>query len=42
VLIFSQAFESRADAMALETKLKSFKNKDYLLVWIEQQNNPSA
>jgi putative endonuclease len=42
ILIFSQAFESRAEAMALETKLKSFKNREYLLVWIEQQNNPTA
>lgn len=31
ILFFSKQFESRAQAVALELKLKSFKNKDFLL-----------
>jgi putative endonuclease len=37
VLIFSKAFDSRAEAMNLETHLKGSKNPQYLLRWIEQQ-----
>ncbi|WP_421799857.1 GIY-YIG nuclease family protein [Haliscomenobacter sp.] len=37
ILIFSCAFQTRSEAMALETKLKAFKNREYLLSWIEQQ-----
>ena len=40
-LIFSHAFETRSEAMVLEAKLKSFKNREYLLTWIEQQENKS-
>ena len=38
VLIFSKSFESRAEAMKLETHLKSFKNPQFLLQWIEKQD----
>jgi putative endonuclease len=37
VLIFSQAFDSRSQAVQLELKLKSFKNHQYILAWIEKQ-----
>lgn len=37
-LVFAQSFETRAEAVKLETKLKKFKNREYLLKWIQQQN----
>ncbi|MEZ4885234.1 MAG: GIY-YIG nuclease family protein [Chitinophagales bacterium] len=38
-VIFSKEFETRSEAMRLERKLKSYKNKDYILQWIDKQNN---
>jgi len=35
-LIFSREFQSRTDAVKIEKRLKSFKNKDYLLKWIKE------
>jgi putative endonuclease len=36
-LIFYREFNKRAEAIELEKKLKSFKNKNYLLNWIKIQ-----
>jgi len=36
-IIFSREFETRAEAVRLEKKLKSFKNKEYLVEWIKKQ-----
>jgi putative endonuclease len=43
-LLFSQQFATRSEAMAMEKKLKSFKNKTYLLDWIveNKQIRPKA
>ena len=41
-MIFSRAFETRSDAMALEANLKAFKNREYLLTWIAQQENKAS
>ena len=35
-IIFSKEFETRSEAVALEKKLKSFKNKIYLQKWIRE------
>jgi putative endonuclease len=35
--IFLCAFNTRSEAMALERKLKSFKDPEYLRTWIEAQ-----
>ena len=35
-LIFSREFKSRTEAVKLEKRLKSFKNKDYLLKWVKE------
>ncbi len=35
-LIFSKEFPSRSEAIYLELKLKSFKNKDYILEFINK------
>ena len=35
-LIFSREFKSRTEALKLEKRLKSFKNKDYLLKWVKE------
>ncbi len=42
ILMFSRAFETRSDALALEAKLKAFKNREYLLTWIAQQENKAS
>ncbi|HJY63261.1 MAG TPA: GIY-YIG nuclease family protein [Ignavibacteria bacterium] len=36
-LIFCREFESRTDAIKLESTLKSFKNRNRILRWIEIQ-----
>ena len=36
-LVFQKTFTTRPEAVQLETKLKSFKNKNYLKQWIENQ-----
>jgi putative endonuclease len=36
-LIFFKAFETRSEALALERLLKSWKNKQRILAWIERQ-----
>ena len=36
-LIFSRSFPTRQEAVALERKLKRFKNKYFLLNWIARQ-----
>ena len=36
-LIFSRSFTTRKEAVGLERKLKSFKNKNYLVNWIKEQ-----
>ena len=38
-LIFFKEFQTRSDAIKLERKLKSFKNKKYLLSWIDSNSN---
>ena len=38
VIIFYRTFNTRAEAVLLERKLKAFKRKDLLLAWIEKQN----
>ena len=37
IIIFYKSFETLAEAVRLEQKLKSFKRKDVLLKWIEKQ-----
>ncbi|MEJ2054239.1 MAG: GIY-YIG nuclease family protein [Calditrichaceae bacterium] len=37
-LIFHREFTTRREAVRLERKLKSFKNKKYLLEWIAKQS----
>ena len=38
-LEYSKSFNSRAEAVRLEMKLKSFKNKQYLEKWIAEQES---
>ena len=38
MLIYSNSFQTRAEAIQLEMKFKSFKSKEYLQNWIEQQD----
>jgi putative endonuclease len=35
-MIYSTSFSNRGEAMKLEKKLKSFKNRDYLEKWISE------
>ena len=35
-LVYSKSFNTRAEAVQLETILKNFKNKDYLEHWINE------
>jgi putative endonuclease len=35
-LVWHQTFQSRSEAFQLEKKLKSFKKRDYILKWIEE------
>ena len=37
-LVFHKNFETRAEAMSLERKLKSFKNSAYLKQWITENS----
>jgi len=37
-MIFSIKLESRSEAILLEQKLKSFKNRDRIKKWIETQS----
>ena len=37
-IIWSKAFDSRSEAFQLESKLKSFKKRDYLMKWIEEHS----
>ena len=41
-LIFARQFETRAEAVQLERKLKSYKDKLYLLEWISDQDDNIA
>ncbi len=41
-VVYSQPFESRAEAVALERKLKKFKNPSYMLQWILAQDTDST
>ena len=34
-LVYSKSFLTRTEAVQLEMKLKSFKNRDFLIKWIE-------
>ncbi len=36
-IIFFREFTTRSEAVRLERQLKSFKNKQYILSWIEKQ-----
>ncbi len=36
-LVYYKEFDTRTEALKLEKRLKSLKNKDYLLKWIEIQ-----
>ncbi len=38
-LLYSQAFDSRSEAIQLERKLKAFKNPNKVLDWIERNQN---
>ena len=38
-LIFARQFDTRAEAVQLERKLKSYKDKVYLLEWISDQED---
>jgi len=38
-VIFFKAFETRSEAIALERLLKSWKNKQRILTWIERQKS---
>ena len=38
-LIFSKSFETRSEAVQLEIKLKSFRNKAFLEKWIEENSD---
>ncbi len=42
VVVYSQLFESRDEAVALERKLKRFKNPSYMLQWISTQDIDTA
>ncbi|MBK7407761.1 MAG: GIY-YIG nuclease family protein [Saprospirales bacterium] len=35
-LVYSKAFGIRSEAVILERRLKSFKNKDFLKKWVEE------
>jgi putative endonuclease len=37
-LLFSKSFATRVEAVQLELKLKSFKNHQYIISWIENNN----
>ena len=38
-LIFSRTFDTRSEAVQLERKLKAFKSRDRVLIWIQNYEN---
>ncbi len=42
VLLYAKTFETRSESVHLETTIKAWKSKKYILQWIDEQQPDSA